>query len=600
MTISLNGRNRGPTFHPIATGIVLALYASDILYDLEIQRAPDVSGVAGTWATIASEIPGSTELYTDRLAQNADVHWYRMRSVGFGDTPSDWTASVFGTGGMIPASVVRPPAPKLSLRNVREKSRNTTQLVSQWDRDPRQDAVDVWETLVIGTLTGSPWPEKDAGTGLYPTPDLVLADTATTITFDIPSEGVLYAFAVPVDKYGKPGIPAKWTVVAVGVRPVIYGVRQVAGLSGLFADFWASIQDAQDLGGTLTVWLNHDSPNDADPSGVSDGTLAIASTPFDATPSTVFAKTGGGTAALLDNIRVHKGTGKQIAMEFVNSLGVSSGQQRYTLLPGPSIIDASGLLVDEAIITAKNFAASFRPPQPVSVLPPSDVLYGDKVVLTTDRKLYQWISGAWVANTAPATTLLNTLYGGAAVFGVVDAVAIQATSITAFHMNIGILSDISANMGIILAGKLQAIDGLTYLDLNATGTNPILHHAGLDLKADGSAVFAGTVSASSFTASTATFADTLILPRKLHLGDVTGATFEVVCKLSGTPTFGVGGTIINADYSAARGVGLRVGTGAFYASVLDVNTDLFLPGGQVSYGAANSGGAGLRNVLVPN
>ncbi|MEO7457269.1 MAG: hypothetical protein ABIY52_13480, partial [Gemmatimonadaceae bacterium] len=253
-------RPRGPYIERVNTGIVIALYATDEQYDFQLQRAPDVAGAPGTFATIADQVLGTTELYTDNLPVTGDVYWYRSRHVGFGDTPSDWTDAVGAVAFIIPAGLSRPPKPILALRNFRETTRDPAAEVATftWRRDPRQDAVDIWEQVVVGTLSASPWPEPDAITGLYPDPDVVLSDLATSVSFDIPSEGVRYALAVPRDSAGRPGTFRRVIVGAAGVAPSIYGLVQVLGASGLFVDVSVTVVDSQSLGGTLRAWVNHD------------------------------------------------------------------------------------------------------------------------------------------------------------------------------------------------------------------------------------------------------------------------------------------------------------------------------------------------------
>jgi hypothetical protein len=64
------------------------------------------------------------------------------------------------------------------------------------------------------------------------------------------------------------------------------------------------------------------------------------------------------------------------------------------------------------------------------------------------------------------------------------------------------LSSISADIGEIVAGLLRSNDGLRYLDLDATGTDPFLVcGSGLTLRADGSADFAGNITSAEIEAA---------------------------------------------------------------------------------------------------
>lgn len=506
------------------------------------------------------------------------------------------------------------PSSTLSLPNWREKTRDATTVTYQWNRDQRQDAVDVYENVVTGTLTGSPWPEKVAG--VWPLPTRVLSNTASEITFNIPpGDGVLYAQVIPVAASGKPGRYQRATVTAVGTRPLIYGLSQAIGGSGLFTDVTFFVDDAQSLGGTLTAWLNHDSAVNADSSGPADGTLVVSSTPINPTPATSWNKTGGGTGPLLNNIQVHPGRGKLITFEFVNSIGVSSGKVNYTLTSEGGIIDESGNLLPGPIADALAYAIS-QPFPGVGATFPVSPTAGDMWYLTAAvgpnpaRKLYQWTGSTWVkmATTDGGDIIANTIVAGAIAAGAITTGAIAAGAVTAGLINVAVLSDITDDAGIILAGALQSINGSVVFDLNATGTDPVFSSPYFALNADGSAVFAGEVASASFTTSTATFADTVVVQRAIQFGDVTGAALRIICQLTAGPTYGTGATFSNADYTAAHGVGVNL-SGALYAGVISASTiyaslvgDLSgsLGGQTFSFGIANSGGVGFRMVIVPN
>ena len=95
-------------------GIALGLWAGDESLEMEIQRAPDVAGAPGTWATIAV-VPGTTEVFGDPLPQNDATFWYRSRHVGGGFTPSAFENVVSGVVGSLPSRLTRPSRPTASI-----------------------------------------------------------------------------------------------------------------------------------------------------------------------------------------------------------------------------------------------------------------------------------------------------------------------------------------------------------------------------------------------------------------------------------------------------------------------------------------------------
>ncbi|MCW5591064.1 MAG: hypothetical protein KIS74_03095 [Burkholderiales bacterium] len=88
-------------------GIGLAIYPFDESYDLEIQRAPDASGVPGAFVTIA-EVGGTTQVYRDLLPSDGLVRWYRARHTLPGFTPSPWTGAQAGVPASCPEDLSRP------------------------------------------------------------------------------------------------------------------------------------------------------------------------------------------------------------------------------------------------------------------------------------------------------------------------------------------------------------------------------------------------------------------------------------------------------------------------------------------------------------
>jgi hypothetical protein len=108
------------------TGIALGLWAGNETLDIEIQRAPDSSGVPGTWVTIAT-VPGSTRVFVDARPSTGSTFWYRSRHVGGGFLPSPYQdnptadpldlflvwpkVAVSATPSGIPPTLTRPSRP---------------------------------------------------------------------------------------------------------------------------------------------------------------------------------------------------------------------------------------------------------------------------------------------------------------------------------------------------------------------------------------------------------------------------------------------------------------------------------------------------------
>jgi hypothetical protein len=576
-----------------STGVALALYASDPLYSFELQWAADVSGAPGTWYPLASNVDGSTEIYADREPDDGSIHWYRLRHTGFGDTPSAWTTAISAKIATIPRTLTRPPLPPLTLRSFRETARTPATITAAWQLDPRQDAVDVWLTTVVGNITTSPWPERNPATLLYPPPTLVLSDTATTVAIPVPTVGVTYAQVQPRNSSSRPGKYQRLTIVAVTDRPLIYALLQQTAVTNLFASVSFSIADAQNLGGTLTAWVNRSSSNNADPTATPDGTLAIASTVFNATPSTLF-----GALTLFSNIPVHPGRGKAICLEFVNTNGVSSGVQTFTLTSQGGIIDQNGHLIAGAITDTLAFAVGIRPPIVAAALPADNTL-SDFVLLTTDHKLYRWnnTAAAWKKDVDGADIIAASIVAGSISAGAIGATAIAAGAVQATHIAVAVLDQISTNIGIIVAGKLTSVSGAVTIDLNATGTSPVISAPSFSILANGTATFGGTVTSTSFLGSFASFR-----------ANVTVNALQVVgsgLDLGWNAGAGVFGSLaLRGQTTAAHGDGLNTG-GAAYVTDLQASGQadvgsLKIAANLASFGAANSGGAGFRLVLVPN
>lgn len=82
-----------PPVAPVQSGIIIGLAPTDATFKMEIQRAPDSSGVPGTPVSI-DEIPpsplGSGVHYTDILPHTGALYYYRFRHIRTGWTAGSW------------------------------------------------------------------------------------------------------------------------------------------------------------------------------------------------------------------------------------------------------------------------------------------------------------------------------------------------------------------------------------------------------------------------------------------------------------------------------------------------------------------------------
>lgn len=559
------------------------------------------------------------------------------------------------------------PAGTLRLRNFREKQRTGASVVYGWDADPRLAEVWVYETTLPIPVTGDPWPDlSDPDTAPAPTARLVAGEREYAV--DVPPEGsITYAQFVPMDDALEPGQLERQIVYPAGGVPRIHGLRQYPGASGLFTDLAVSVTDPHGLGGVLRAWTNHDLPGHATPDGAPEGTLAVASTPAEVT---------AGTFALFDNVRVHPGRGKRIYLEFVNAKGITSGVQSFTLLSEGGIVDEDGHLLPGSIRNALDFAAGLAPVE----------VYADAVeagarpdgtlaLFTSTGRLMKRQSGAWVpvVNTADlagqiaetqisddaiSTPKLQTnavrahhiltgeilaghlsadsVWAGSIQAGAVRSEAIYAGAVQAVHLSIAVLSEITDDAGIIVAGKLQSLDGTRYLDLNATGSAPFLHHPAFDLFSNGNARFSGEVASQSFTTEHAVFDGTAEFNEYVRVNNpyvggpvIGGIEFWNGVRAGYLNSFG------QEMYGWSNGGWILEGTGNFTLSVGDGDSffvvsgplgaptllaQIYVPtvngqiglrvpyrtdGGalefkQVSVGGADSEGPGFRRMRIPN
>lgn len=118
-----------------------------------------------------------------------------------------------------------------------------------------------------------------------------------------------------------------------------------------------------------------------------------------------------------------------------------------------------------ASVALTDFASGLTPVEIVAVLPTTDNFEGRQALLTTDKKLYRYVSGAWSkavdgGDISSASIVTGSIATGAINAGQIAANAVTAGNIaagtvTADRMNVTQLSAIAANLGSITGGSLN-------------------------------------------------------------------------------------------------------------------------------------------------
>ena len=81
----------------------------------------------------------------------------------------------------------------------------------------------------------------------------------------------------------------------------------------------------------------------------------------------------------------------------------------------------------------------------------------------------------------------------------VTADKIAANAVTAAKMSVASLSSVSANIGTVTAGRLQNAGNTQFLNLSATGAQQFIKAGGLEILANGTSTWAGTLNVKSAT-----------------------------------------------------------------------------------------------------
>ncbi|HEY8481847.1 MAG TPA: hypothetical protein VIL71_18640, partial [Spirillospora sp.] len=376
-----------------------------------------------------------------------------------------------------------------------------------------------------------------------------------------------------VEAPAAPASPAAPIIDQIQVTPV--GSPALAR-----SDVSFRVVDPTGVGGTLRAWLPGAGGN-PNPTAAPAATLAIASTPSTVGPADVWTLTAGGTGQILNDLWSGSHYQPYMLVEFVSSTGASTGQVQIFLPPrhtnwptGQPTVSPQNLLGPDAG-PEKSGTGSF----PLSWLPgPSggtqgalsllglqvgDVVSGSvdlrsadggQVVLliqayAQDNTLLAGIQSNVVASTSyqrataeglliPAGThyllfRVQRLTGSASqpVFGQRAmlnrgpiALAFEEPPVRALRE----LRSPDNTTGIALGPLPPQPSWTTYIDLAATGAEPVLKHPQMELRADGTAVFSGELQASAgwfggeirsgnFTASDAVFSSNVEVGGNLRM-----------------------------------------------------------------------------------
>jgi hypothetical protein len=244
------------------SGIALGLWAGDESLEIEIQRAPNVAGSPGTWATIAI-VPGTTTVFGDPLPATGETFWYRSRHIGGGFTAGVYQNNttpaglayawpwpiVSGVVGSLPASISRPSrvTPSIAL-NVQRGIPNYS---ITWTA---VGEVEWWYAgAPISPQPSSPYLIPNPGNGINDGPYTVYvyAD-GNTVTEEFLVTGYSAGEAVPagglagqvLTKDTNANFDAVWATV--GTNNGIYNVKEYGALGDDTTNDFTAIQAAVD------------------------------------------------------------------------------------------------------------------------------------------------------------------------------------------------------------------------------------------------------------------------------------------------------------------------------------------------------------------
>ena len=121
-----------------------------------------------------------------------------------------------------------------------------------------------------------------------------------------------------------------------------------------------------------------------------------------------------------------------------------------------------------------------------------DTIDGDTLTprtITADKIVAESITSGEIAAEAIIT---NKIAANA-----VTADKIAANAVTAAKMSVTSLSSVSADIGTVTAGRLQNAGNTQFLNLSASGTQQFMKAGGLEILANGTSTWAGTLNVKS-------------------------------------------------------------------------------------------------------
>lgn len=126
----------------LTQGVVLALWANNTSYNIAVYRAPDASGVPGTYSLL-DVVNGTETTYIDLLAENGALYWYAIAHRSGGFTESALTPAVQAQASGVPSALVRPSAiaPTITPETTGEASQVSLSVTITADPQNRVDYV---------------------------------------------------------------------------------------------------------------------------------------------------------------------------------------------------------------------------------------------------------------------------------------------------------------------------------------------------------------------------------------------------------------------------------------------------------------------------
>jgi sulfur carrier protein ThiS len=174
--------------------------------------------------------------------------------------------------------------------------------------------------------------------------------------------------------------------------------------------------------------------------------------------------------------------------------------------------------------------------------------------------------------------------------GAVTTPLLQAGAVTADKLDVGQLSAISADVGVLTAGHIVSGGGAVQLNLDATGTQPVLLAPRFMLRADGNAYFGGLLTADAISAvNTINIAGNAVtVPIHVQASDPllfgTGNLGEWVILLEDTVDYGLDLPSI-VSFSAIVGL-VPQNSGSANTFVVRITRDRFAGVGPTHQGAS--------------